>query len=250
MDEQNTSVGAGRGGKKRDLVLPVSILVAALLVSGALVWSGTQSRANPPAQDAGTQGSPANMKPISANDHILGNPNAPVKIVEYSDLECPFCKEFQATMHQVLQAYGDKVAWIFRDAPLVQLHPKAAKEAEASECAAKLGGNDAFWKFVDRVFAITPSNNGLDPAELPKIAGDLGLDVTKFNQCLSSGEMRARVSADYQDAVNAGLQGTPYGIVIAPSGKKYIIPGALPFEPQLAGQPSVKQIIDTALADK
>lgn len=254
MDEPKQPVET-EGRKKRDLFLPVSILAAALLVSGALVWSGVQSRtannqANLAAQAGGTQGSPNNMAPISSSDHILGNVDAPVKIVEYSDLECPYCKEFQATLHQVVQTYGDKVVWVFRDAPLVQLHPKAEHEAEASECAATLGGNDAFWKYIDEVFSVTPSNNGLDPAELPKIAGDIGLDVAKFNQCLSSGKEQATVAADLQDAMNAGIAGTPYAIVIAPSGHKYVIPGALPFEPTVAGQPSVKQIIDTALADK
>ncbi|HEY4512123.1 MAG TPA: thioredoxin domain-containing protein [Candidatus Paceibacterota bacterium] len=107
-----------------------------------------------------------NMEPVTAKDHIKGNSSAPVKIVEYSDLECPFCKRFHATMLEVMSTYGKdgKVAWVFRHFPLAQLHSKAPKEAEAAECAAELGGNDGFWKFVDKINELTPSNNKLDQA--------------------------------------------------------------------------------------
>jgi len=246
-------------GKKRDYLLPASILIAALLVSISLVYNAgkqatpTQTgdlaaaaNANQPtAQPAG--GSASSMKPVSADDHILGDPNAPVKMVEFSDLECPFCKEFQATLHQVLQAYPGKVAWIFRQSPIPQLHPKAEKEAEASECAWEQGGNDIFWKYIDQIFSITPSNNGLDPAQLPKVAGDLGLDVTKFNACLSSGKYASKIAAEQADAAAAGSQGTPYTVIIGKSGQRFVVPGAYPFDSSQAGAPSVKSFIDQAL---
>lgn len=109
-----------------------------------------------------------NVKPVTATDHILGDINAPVKVVLYSDLECPFCKSFHQTMQEIMKSsYGtDKqVAWVFRNFPLKQLHSKAPKEAEALECAAELGGNDAFWKFLDKINEVTPSNNKLDQAQ-------------------------------------------------------------------------------------
>ena len=101
-----------------------------------------------------------NLKPISAEDHILGKLDAPIIIVEYSDLECPFCKVFHRTMHEVMDKYGkdNKVAWIYRQFPIDSLHSKARKEAEATECANELGGNDGFWKFTDEVFGTTNSN--------------------------------------------------------------------------------------------
>ncbi|MES2223524.1 MAG: thioredoxin domain-containing protein [Patescibacteria group bacterium] len=109
-----------------------------------------------------------NMKPVTADDHIMGDTNAPVKVVLYSDLECPFCKSFHQTMQQIMaSSYGTnkQVAWVWRNFPLKQLHSKAPKEAEGAECAAELGGNDAFWKFIDKINEVTPSNNKLDEAQ-------------------------------------------------------------------------------------
>ena len=108
----------------------------------------------------------AQMRPVSSDDHILGNVNAKIIIVEYSDLECPFCKMFHNTMHQVVEKNNGDVAWIYRHYPIPQLHPKAFHEAEATECAWEQGGNSVFWKYTDKIFEITPSNNGLDEAKL------------------------------------------------------------------------------------
>lgn len=238
--------------KKRDWLLPVSILVAAIMVSVSLIYSAGRGVSNQPSSSGQRQqqqaGSPENMKPVSSADHVRGNPNAPVTVVEYSDFECPFCKEFHNTMEQVITVYGDRVNWVYRHAAF---HQKAPQEAEASECVASLGGNNAFWKFNDEIFKITPSNNGLDLSQLPQIAVNAGVDKTAFDQCMSAGTFKDLVVQQTQEGIDAGLQGTPYIIVINnQSGKKYIIPGAVPFESRIAGQPSVKQVIDTALANK
>lgn len=117
------------------------------------------------------------LNEITQNDHIRGSVDSPVKIVEYSDLECPFCKRHHDTMKEVINKYGeDKVAWIYRHLPLASLHSKAPKEAEATECAAELGGNDGFWKLTDKIFEVTPANNGLDLEILPSLAYEVGLE--------------------------------------------------------------------------
>ena len=184
------------------------------------------------------------IRPISAEDHIRGNPDAPVKIVAYTDTECPFCNRFHDTLQELMASYGNegKVAWVYRHFPIDQLHPKARKEAMAAECAAAQGGDDAFWAYMDRMMEITPSNDGLDPAELPKIAAFVGLDITQFNTCLSSDTYAQRVQEDIENAVATGGQGTPWSIVVGPTGKKYELSGAQPLE-------AVKQIVDIALAD-
>ena len=93
------------------------------------------------------------IRGVQDDDHIIGDKNAKVVIVEYSDTECPFCKVFHETLHQVVSEYdGKDVAWVFRHWPIPQLHPKAPKEAEALECAAELGGNDMFWKYTHKLF--------------------------------------------------------------------------------------------------
>ena len=102
-------------------------------------------------------------------------------------------------------------------------------------------GNKAFWKYLDRLFEVTPSNNGLDSAKLPEIAEYVGLDKGKFEKCLESDKYAKVVENDLQDAIRSGGQGTPYNIVIAPNGKKIVINGAQPYE-------KVKQVIESVLA--
>jgi protein-disulfide isomerase len=86
-------------------------------------------------------------------DHARGAANAPVTIIEYSDLDCPFCQRLHPTLLTIMQEYEGEVAWVYRHLPLEQLHPNAPLLAEASECVAELGGNEAFWKFVDGYFS-------------------------------------------------------------------------------------------------
>jgi|SRR6185436_4627347 len=103
------------------------------------------------------------MAPITPSDHSIGSLDADVVIVEYSDTECPFCKTIHPVLHEIVKQYGGKVAWVYRHFPLDSIHPKTRKEAEATECAAELGGNEVFWAYLDKIFENTPANNGLDP---------------------------------------------------------------------------------------
>ena len=240
---------------KNNLSVPIAIVIAGALIAGAVYMSAGKNTSNPTATGnnaaanaqlpQGDTGSLDQMAAISAKDHIRGNPDAPVKIVEYSDTECPFCKRFHDTMKQVIDEYGKdgKVAWVYRQFPLTQLHSKATKEAEATECANELGGPDKFWAYIDRLFAVTPSNDGLDPAELPKIAQYVSLDVNKFNACLNSGKYVKHIQDDTQNATATGGNGTPWSIVVAKNGKKYPLSGAQPYA-------SVKQLIELALQEK
>ena len=227
--------------------MPVAVIIAGALIAGAIYLNGSRTEngalANNPQPQAAMQpsGDLEAMNPITSKDHIRGNPDAPVKIVEYSDTECPFCKRFHPTMQQVMDEYGDsgQVAWVYRHFPLDSLHKKARKEAEATECAAEQGGNDKFWSYLDRLMEVTPANDGLDPAELPKIAQYVGLDVAKFNECLASGRFAQKVEEEAQNAVATGGNGTPWSIVVGKDGKKYPLSGAQPYA-------SIKQLIDIA----
>ena len=231
--------------------IPTAIILAGIIIGGAVIYSSnrtnTAGTANQPQQQQVAQqtGDLDQMAAISDSDHVRGNPDAPVKIVEYSDTECPFCKRFHSTMQEVMNEYGKdgKVAWVYRHFPLDQLHSKARKEAVALECANEQGGNDKFWSYADRLYEITPANNGLDPAELPKIAQYVGLDVAKFNTCLASTKYDAHIEADVQNATATGGNGTPWSIVVDKNGKKYPLSGAQPYA-------SVKQLIDLALQGK
>lgn len=186
------------------------------------------------------------MRPVSKDrDHIRGNPSAPITLVEYSDFECPFCKRFHLTAKQLVDESNGQVKWVYRHFPLDQLHPvKARKEAAASECAAELGGNDAFWKFADRFYELTPSNNRTDiDRVLPQIAREIGLDAEKFASCLASGRHDRRVEEDLQNAFATGGRGTPWSIIVSKSGKMYPLSGAQPYT-------TVKQLVEFALQEK
>ncbi|MCR4280473.1 MAG: DsbA family protein [Candidatus Komeilibacteria bacterium] len=155
------------------------------------------------------------LQPVTDEDWIKGDQKAPVTVVEFSDTECPFCQRFHDTMNQLLVDYDGKVNWVYRHFPLTSLHPKAPKEAEALECAGDQGGNEKFWAYTDLLYQTTPSNNGLDAAQLPVMAQQVGLDVEEFNDCLSSGKFAAKVSNHTQQAIDAGGRGTPYSVVIS-----------------------------------
>lgn len=177
---------------------------------------------------------------VSEADWIRGEGEAPVYLIEYSDLECPFCKQFHSTVQRALSEYGGKVTWVYRHFPIEQLHSKAPKEAEAAECAGEQAGQSGFWKFVDKIFETTPSNNGLDLAKLPQLAADVGLNQSQFKSCLDSSKFEAKVDEHYQKGVSAGVGATPTNFVLNKKGEAWIIPGAVPFE-------QLKATIDAAL---
>ncbi len=202
--------------KKNNLSIPVAIIIAGFLIAGGIYLSNKSDTPRSQDNQAVTNTTDINIKPISKDNHILGNPDAPVALVEFSDTECPFCKMFHTTMQSLMNTYGKdgKVAWVYRHFPLDSIHPKARNEAEATECVNDLGGNTAFWKMLDTIYANTPSNNGLDAAKLPEFAKLAGVDVAKFNSCLESGKFASKVNSDFQDGVAAGAQGTPYSVLV------------------------------------
>lgn len=180
---------------------------------------------------------------VTDKDHIRGAKNAKVTLVEFSDTECPFCKRFHSTMKQIVEKYPNDVSWVYRHFPLDSLHSKARKEAEATECAAELGGEEKFWAYLDRLFEVTPSNDRLDLAELPNIASAVDLNRAKFEECLGSGRHAGRVAAQLLDATNAGGDGTPYTVFVSANGEKLPLSGALPFE-------KIASVIDGVLQAK
>lgn len=248
--EHETKTSETQVAPATTLTMPIAIVIAGVLIAGAIFLGlrsnnpSTAGTAQQPQQVAQATGDLKQMKAIASDDHIRGNPNAPVKIVEYSDMECPFCKRFHETMKQVSTEYGDQVAWVYRHFPLDQLHSKARKEAVATECAAEQGGNTAFWKYMDRWFELTPSNNQTDiDTVLPQIAREIGLDTTKFATCLASKKYDAHIEENVQNATATGGNGTPWSIVVGKNGKQYPLSGAQPLE-------AVKQLIDLAKQGK
>ncbi len=231
--------------KESVLTVPTAIIIAGLLIAGALYYSKRPTAVPTPAkEDLKIQSADIDILPVTEADHILGNPNALVKVVEFGDLECPACIYFHPIMKKIMDEYGKdgKVAWVYRHFPLDQIHPKARKEAEAAECVAKLGGNDQFWKFTHRIFEITKGNNTLEENLLGKTAVEIGINKKAFDSCLASGIFKSKIQAHLEDGIRAGVKGTPYNILITRDGKKIPLNGAYPYE-------SMKAILDAVIAE-
>lgn len=182
------------------------------------------------------------VKAVSDDDNYRGDKNAKITLVEYSDLECPFCKQFHPTMQKVMEDYKGKVRWVYRHFPL-SFHQNAQKESEASLCVNKLGGNDKFWSFVDKIYERTTANGtGFALTALGPLAKEVGVDQTKFQSCLDGGEMAATVDAQETDGTGAGATGTPTTFVVGEDGKTITaFPGAVPYD-------QIKTALDAALA--
>jgi len=196
-----------------------ALLIAAVIIAGAILLKDTQ----PPTTNKITENNPVTtINGVSKDDHIRGNVNAKIVIVEYSDLDCPFCKNFHNTMKQVLATNND-VAWVYRHYPIPTLHPDAFKKAEATECAWEQGGNDAFWNFTDKLFEANYS-----VSELSNIAQSIGLNKSVFDLCLSSGKYTAKVQADINEGNNIGVNGTPSSFILVDGKTVDTIPGAQP----------------------
>ena len=198
------------------------------------------------AAQAPTPPSPAQPPPSIDRkaDHIRGNlSKATVAVIEYSDMECPFCKRVHPTYLQIMKEYGTKVVWVYRHFPL-SFHQNAQKEAEASDCASELGGNDAFWKYTDKIFERTTSNGtGFPLDNLVPLAKEIGLNEAKFKSCLDSGKYAKHVQDEEASGANAGVNGTPGNFVVnLKTQKSQMITGAQPFS-------AFQSAIDAALKD-
>ena len=178
------------------------------------------------------QGDASNLRVVDPSvDHIKGDPNAPILLVEYSDFECPFCKRFHTTMQKIVDKYP-QVSWVYRHFPLDMHNPNAEKEAEASECVAELGGNEKFWEFADAIYERTRSNgHGFSLDQLAPLAKEIGIDGSAFQDCYNSGKYQQKVAEDIKNATESGVTGTPKTFLIhSASGAIVPINGAQPFD--------------------
>ncbi|MBI4009400.1 thioredoxin domain-containing protein [Candidatus Roizmanbacteria bacterium] len=178
------------------------------------------------------------IKKPEADEHWRGSKDVRYVWVEYSDLECPFCKRIHPDLIKLMDGYKDKVAWVFRHFPLA-FHPKAQKSGEAVECAHDQGGDEAFWKLNDAIFEKMPD---LELSQLPSLASEVGLDATTLKDCLDSGKFEKKVKDQQAEGTKAGVQATPTGVIYdLKTGKTLLVEGALPYE-------NLKQNLDNFLA--
>jgi protein-disulfide isomerase len=210
------------------------------------------------ADDLLPTGDPGGEVQVSVDDDPgLGDPSAPLTMVEFSDYECPFCKSFfEETLPKIKEQYIDtgKLRFVYRDLPLSFHEPAASKEALAANCARDQKGDDGYFLYHDEIFARTTSNGeGMKSADYAAAATKIGLDVSAFNSCLSTEKFKDEVAADlaavekltqdYSAVFQQGI-GTPTFIVGKTDSSGtftgQVVSGAQPFE-------SFQQIIDELL---
>src|SRR3989344_470937 len=213
--------------KNNPLLIPAAIVLAGLLVAGAVIMTrGEGTSVIREQQNTVT----FSFRAGDETDHILGSPNAEIFFVEYSDTECPFCQQFHPTVERLMEEFGKdaKLAWLYRHWPI---HAKSASEAAAAECVAEISGNNAYYAFIKQLFErkdfyATPPI-GVPQSELPKIAKAVGATESEFSKCVSSGKHDDKIKASYQEAIDAGGTGTPHSVFIlkkkvSAEAKRYI----------------------------
>ena len=214
-------------------LIAAATLVGAILVCITILWvnAGSPSLfkfAKNDSPEVSDSPQAIDSSKLIDDDAVLGDKNALVTVVEFSDFQCLFCRKFWVeTMPQLKKAYIDtgKIRFVYRDFPLSSIHPSAEASAEASECAAD---QNKYWEMHDVIFS-EQAKKGTGTIQytvndIKKWAGQIGLDVTKFNSCLDSGKYKSEVEKDTQDATAIGISGTPAFVI----GSK-IISGAYPF---------------------
>lgn len=252
QQQQNQQVAVSSeqksGGEKRSpqgYFLPASILIAGILISGSVMYlvgtlngsGGKVAQITPLSEE--TQNPPGVLPEISTRDVILGDPNAPVAVVEYGDYQCPFCgKFFEESEQAIREQYvkSGKVKMIFRNFQF--LGPESVVAAEAAECAKD---QSQFWAYHDALYTAEIAdgqehNGNLDRKLFVKLAENLKLDTKAFASCFDAQKYTNQIKEDIANAQAAGINSTP---IVFVNGKKFV--GALPFE-------QFKQAIDEALA--
>lgn len=238
--------------------VPGSILLASMIISTSILFSGgvlkikgltIQKETNLAAQaapipaqkpsqpQAAAQPDPSTPVKVDISDSpILGDKNAKLTLVEFSDYECPFCKKvYDELLPELKKNYisTGKVRLVYKNLPL-PFHQNAFKEAEAALCARDQGGDIAYFKYHDQIFTKTSGGGtGITLDQLPTLAKEVGLNATTFQNCLGSGKFKTQVDKDLAEAQRVGANGTPTWFLGKTTGSDSvegtIMVGAQPF---------------------
>jgi protein-disulfide isomerase len=208
------------------LALSACLAVAALAAVATMRADDIAATIDRPESPATT--SPV-IRPLSKDDHFVGNPNATVTFVVYNDFECPYCKLFHPTALSLVDAIGQDggASVVYRHFPNDRRHERAQDAAVASECVAELGGSEKFFSYAEILYANSPDS--LSEESLQAAAAGLGIDPDAFTACRVGEAAKARVARDYQDglelAKNDPAFGTPYIVALSHDGRQVTISG-------------------------
>ncbi len=217
-----------------------AILVAGVIVAGAILLAGSKPPADNAGAAAGTsdqsqnsaQSAQPTVDPVTSADETLGNADAPVTVVMYEDYQCPFCEHFYRDGEKTIRSKyvpDGKVQFVYRDYTIIG--PESTRAAEAAHCA---GDQGKFWQYHDYLFDHQGQENGgtFSDANLKGFAKDLGLDTAAFNKCFDSNKYEQRITDEFQSGnkamPTASDRFTPKGFILKDGKLADIIQGAQP----------------------
>lgn len=217
-------------------LIPGAIIIAGAIFAVALYHQRVS------ALPGSVEGDVSLVRPVTPDDHIIGNPQASVTLITYADIDSPHAKSFNATLQQLMSEYatGGQVAWVYRHLPLIDRHVYAAQHAQAAECAASIGGPGLFWRFIDSLNAQAPGTQQFDPRGYEPIVTSLGLLPQSFEQCMADRRFEKRVADDFTNGMAAGAGGSPFSILFVSGVPPVTIDGAVPYD-------DMKRILDEAI---
>lgn len=217
--------------KNNTLSIGNAIVVAGVLIALSIILTGGSKKEIEPKEVV------LDKVSVTDSDHVLGNSEAKIILVEYSDIDCPFCRVFHVTLQKVLEEYPNDVAWVYRDYPLIRLHPEAKAKAISAECIAINEGNEAYFTYLDYLFT-----NEVKLANLSEAIATLGYNQGKHDTCIAENIATENVDTDMETGEAYGIEGTPFTILVnTETGEALPIRGAVPYE-------DLKQIIDSELS--
>jgi len=221
---------------KNPNLVPISILLAGLVLS--LTVYAVRHEDAPEA----FEGDVTRVLPVGTGDHLMGSSDAEVTIITYTDFDCEYCKRFHEVMEQVMTEYepGGRVAWVVRHFPIIDLHPYSGTHAKAAECAAKLGGEPLFWRFISVLHANAPGGDPFNPEGYPGLVASLGLPEEAFISCTKGNEFEDRVARDFENGLMIGAKGAPFSVVVMEGTEPLAISGYVPYD-------GMKTVIEAAL---
>jgi len=232
------------------LLIPLAIIIAGSLIVWGII-STQKSPENPIVSSPNQTSTTTDPITVKTTDYILGNPDADLIFINFSDFECAFCKIFHQTMHQIIDDYGKngQVAWIFRQFPIYGTNSE--KKSAAARCAGQLGGNSKFWEMSNKIFQTDFSKEeNFITEQLSELARRIDLPEKDFLKCLDDKATLELIKQEYQNGIDTGILGTsgnsggtPYTIIVTKLGKTYPIEGAQPYN-------VLKSIIDIILQNQ
>ncbi len=235
MEPQQTTPETPSESKKAlNISIPAAIITGAAII-GLALFLALGPNGSPTAKQQGQQKTttptsvPSDIATVKAGEFVRGSASAKVIVIEYSDSDCPYCKQFHDTMKQLVDESDGSVGWVYRLLPL-SIHPNAENEALAISCAGELGGNDAYWSYLDTVMNVTLNPDAKSNEALVTFAKQSGVDTGLFTACMQKGDTTA-IDRDTKEADKIGARGTPFSIIVnTETGKQLVVPGAMPLE--------------------